>query len=1070
MPEIRIIDQKFYSKLNNGDNFDQNLTDFSTHLKGGVLEEIKAVFNVQIEWRIEVSSYDILYSSILATVRIKRVGLNSVVEGFAVGDSIKFSDSENGSFTGVITSLKLGEIIFDNVVVTAGTLTVGWTTGESTDTPAILTGLTPKTALKFDFGLIENNEPINFLSKLTDTTQSYLFEDIDHVTPSTFTDGKTMGNNKAGYSGSTKVAFIGLFPDTDTEDPGNTTQQFQIEHIFTINPIYRDGELDSLKGIDVPPLDIFNGDMSLKYVFQTEFRTVLNNPNTSMISEYDTQLGSVGYLDESFNGFESDFSITNLNYELDGVLTDRLEVGKVTKAFVRLTSASSLFASGNTPLIVGHTSVIDSSKYVNSDKTYDDLWVNENERTTQGTVVSGDVIKVYQITGNSTSIIDFQFEVDLTGKDLEDEQDYLLYFTVGDPSKTVDEGTKVTGRIDVNYYYKNPDVAGLFDFDTFEQYPHPEAFEEGVSTGFTNASTFNESGMMANGRFWVLNSANLNDLKFDLVVYDFANDTWDSLRSLRIDLSEQTTVSGIQQIELDSTRGYVLADGDIFNYLKITTDTNSGTKQYYNIQVGYKIPWQSWLESKDAPSEFYDKTKPLNGLNQKASNYSLGANYGIKVLFDAVVDSTNYVKTSEVIDVFDYDSPFITDWTCAIQTYKQDPTDANEVIAIEGNIIQDGYTQVQAVFTPSVPPVFTSSVDMTEVADDWNRFAHGSKYTLGASQVRLNGDPQVNIEGTWANDQSGYVDSVSDTMLGLGSVVFNKDQSLYSSSTNQITTTDNLGALYGCFSLDKYENYEIKGEMFSSNADNDGLVYNIAFNVDEFGIERTLSLCATTGGILLDINPSYIEGDDTSNSFLYSPSAPNNVVHWALVYNFGKSDCKQLDVYRTSNPNTGWGNLNQTTQTFEFNVKRAGDSLVIVGDWDLPSGVFNDTFNYNLNDNEETKIFKGFQNIGFSFQSQNEGGFKNVVLTKPNDEFYSIIRMEPKNSQSDNTINELSTIIEAPSGNLLTQITGSEKLATLEYDAINNKFVCSCLVNTALVEKGNEYDFSAEIRPRDLEV
>jgi len=99
--------------------------------------------------------------------------------------------------------------------------------------------------------------------------------------------------------------------------------------------------------------------------------------------------------------------------------------------------------------------------------------------------------------------------------------------------------------------------------------------------------------------------------------------------------------------------------------------------------------------------------------------------------------------------------------------------------------------------------------------------------------------------------------------------------------------------------------------------------------------------------------------------------------------------------------------------------------------------------------------------------SQNIGGFKDVVLIQPNNDFYSIIRIEPKNSQSDNTINELSSLIEAPSGNLLTQIIGDEKLSTLEWDG--TKFTCSCLVNTALVEKGNEYDFSAEIRPRNLE-
>ena len=42
--EIRVVSQKYYAKLNNGNNFDiDDTTDFSRNLAGGVLEEIKAV-------------------------------------------------------------------------------------------------------------------------------------------------------------------------------------------------------------------------------------------------------------------------------------------------------------------------------------------------------------------------------------------------------------------------------------------------------------------------------------------------------------------------------------------------------------------------------------------------------------------------------------------------------------------------------------------------------------------------------------------------------------------------------------------------------------------------------------------------------------------------------------------------------------------------------------------------------------------------------------------------------------------------------------------------------------------
>jgi hypothetical protein len=1054
MPEIRVVDQKFFAKLNNGNDYTQNLTDFSTHLKGGILEEIKAVFNVQIEWNAELNDYGLLVDQPNQEIRIVKTGMDFPSKGFAVGDEIKLSQATL-QFRGDITSLSVGEVVVNNVTFPIGSwFPDGWTTGISgTD---FLTGITKKTALKYDFGLIENNEPINFLSKLTNTNQTYLFEGISHAereadpnAPLVYSDGKTQGNNKAGYSGSAKVAFVGLSLDKDTQQNEDTTQEFQIEHIFKINPFYRDGELDSLKGIDVPPLDLFNGDMSLKYVFQTEFRTVLSNPNTSMISQYDTQLGSVGYFDESYNGYERKYTSTALAYTVDGLPAERIDVIKTTSVTFVIKSEEGSF-DVNTPVIVGHSSVVDSLEYLSSEDEFNTVWTNESLRNT---IVNGSedgvLIKNYLLTYIGTNFVRVNFDIEFTPDQktrLKDNQDYLLYYVVGDNALNVDQGDKLTGKIDVNYYYKNPDVDGLFDFDKFEQYPHPYEFEEGVSVGFTNAKTFNESGMMADGRFWVVNDSNLNSLKFDITVFKNDN-TWNSLRSLEVDLSDQIEVNGIQQIELDSTRGYVLKDGDIFNYLKITTDNNDGTKQYYNIQIGYKIPWQSWLEFKDAPTDFFDKTKSLNGLNQKSSNYSLGGDYGIKVLFDAIVDETNYVKTSEEIKVYDYeeDDQDPTAFTCEIQTYD---LEENE---LANNIIQNDYTQIRSVFTPLVPPTFTESVDMTEVSTLWNRFAHGNRFQVSTFERFPN----------WLNDQADNVDIF--TGFNKTPSINKNEASLYTSSNTQILANDNLNAVYGCYSLDKYEYYSIAGTMFSSSNDDDVIKYDMAFYVDENGVEHTLSLCATSGGVVLDINPSFDPNVLSSQVFYFPDSPSQQFCNVALVYNYGKRDCVQLDSFFTSEIRDSWSNVGDC----KFNVNRSSDNFTVDIDWLIKGTQYNHTFNLDLKTNPLTEKFKGFQNIGFSFFSQDQGGFKDVNLTKPEGNFYSIIRIEPKKSQSDNTINEISTLIEAPENNLLTQITGDEKKATLSYNGL--EFICQCLVETSKIKKGESYDISSELRPLNLE-
>ena len=69
--EIRVTNQKFLAKLNNGDDFTINdTTDFAQHLKGGVLEEIKAVFNVQIAWYTKINKYTYIYDATEETLSI----------------------------------------------------------------------------------------------------------------------------------------------------------------------------------------------------------------------------------------------------------------------------------------------------------------------------------------------------------------------------------------------------------------------------------------------------------------------------------------------------------------------------------------------------------------------------------------------------------------------------------------------------------------------------------------------------------------------------------------------------------------------------------------------------------------------------------------------------------------------------------------------------------------------------------------------------------------------------------------------------------------------------------------
>lgn len=1065
---IRVTDQKFYAQLNNGNSFSLNPSDFSRELKGGVTEKLRAEFDVEVTWYTELNSFSVYTNNAAGFIRVEFNGNDFFNDGFSVGDQVKISLPSAGAppntyYTGDIQSITDGEVEIINAVLQAGTaFTDGYVSNLSN---GFLTGLTPLTALKYKFGLIENDEPINFLSKLTNTEQIILIDGIDHGSPLTFSDGVSFGNNKAWVTGTASCAYVGTNLDKDRNVPQLTGQTFRIRHDFVINPLYRDGELDSLIGTDQPPSDIYKGNRSLKYVFNTEFRTTLNSPNTSKNANYDTQKGSVGYLGESCNGYANNYSIGSLSYinVTDGSIpADRIQIDKTTRVSFNLLSDSALLTN-TTPFVVGHSAILDSLEYTNSTDNYQDLWLHETVRQVTGLgATSGTIIKNVTAINNTSQSTSIVFDVEFTSdaqKQIENGQDYALFLTVQDEAKTVDTGNKATIRIDVNTYEKSPDIAGLYEVEKLEQYPHPLDFELGVSEGFTSGKMFVEDGQMLYARLKVLNTylgddltltedVTLENLTFKLVVFDTVNNTWFNLRELEIDLSDQVVSGNIQNIELDSTRGYILTDTDIFNSLKLSTDTNDGTWQYYDLQVGYKIPWQTWLEAIDADPIFYDKSLSLNGLNQNASRYMSNPDYKIRLLIDANVETigvtTNYVKSSGDFTVYNYetDDQDPDAYSCEINTYNSDG------VVLENNIIKKEFTEVRAKITPIVPPTFTQSVDFTKVSTDWTRYAHGNKLTIG-SVPRL---------GDWTNQQANDTDTFTDRVT-----TFTKnDPLLYTSTANQILADQNCNAIYGCVSLLEYEFYSITGKMFSNEPDDDVIAYTLAFLTDEDGVEHTLSLCVTTGGLLLDLNPSYTPGSTTTSVFTFG----SGFCEWALVYDYGKDTCKQLDFYQTTKNGFQWNNAAVGDVT--FSVSRAANDFTIDVSWPVDGTTFTNTFNYNINDDVDTEKFMGLQRIAFTFLSQNQGGFKDVELTLPDSYYYGILRIETNDSPTDNAISELSTIIEAPENSLLKQITGTSRLATLSYDG--NSFYIQGLVETSLINEGDDYKFSGLLRLKDLEV
>jgi hypothetical protein len=1060
--EIRNVEPKFYSQSINGDNYLLNNTDFLSYLGGGTTEKLKVVSTIQVGTEFELSNWRFLEITTDSRYVIIQNGAN-FTNDFYVGATIQITQGNQTSTIFTIESVTNDEIYVE--YVSGATITPNDATGTSKNTNgsfALLSNISPITGLEYKYGIIENSESFSVVSPLTNTEQVFKVSNIDTTVTGTVHNGVSIGKNKAWVTGNITCEFKGNVTNKNVYSQSDTWKEYEITHEFINNTYWESGEDDDIDGDGLP--ERFEGIESVKYVFETGFFNDPNNPNTAVRAEFDTSDGAVGYFDESFNGEVNKYSISDL------VITDNTEGGDSTVTFSINDSSSSMSVAQN--VVVGHSYRPEADIYSYSTDEFKDVWLYDSVWQAGGQpFVDGTIITNYTVTYVSTSKVDISFDISFTvdqQNKIREGYKYSLWAITQDWSgATTATGGKATISVQNSTYNKNSDIPDLYGVDRQEYIPHSlDWVDSTTTTGFTNAFMDVEEGMMSFVRFWIdtTKGALLESLTFILGTIDNDTNEVGELRKVEFDLTDQVFANSIQYITQDGTRGYILPEGDQFNWIKLNTVDKIGDKQYYEALIGWKAPWQEWLEYNDAdPDAFYDPNESLNGLNQFSQRYSTSTeatsnNFTVNVVFDAVMSlggiNTLYRNTGGDVDIYGYDEDEtgLASYTCSLNTYG-DPADGSPVYA--NNLIKDGYTELRGVLTPSSPPTFSQSVDFTDVSSNWSRFAHGNKRTVGL--LRLNGDPQLDVAGTWDDEQAGEILGIKDTFRQTALIIFDKDDPLlYTSTTTSITTQQNLGALYGLYSPDELEYYGIEGEMFSAATDDDVISYVIAWNIDDFGVEHTLTLCATTGGVLLDANPAYIVGDPTTDSFLAGLS---NNVNWAIVYDFGKSGAKQIASYTSSQATLNWGSLDQNTQTFEFSIDRNGKDITVDCEWNLPSGLESNTFNIDLTTDTDLEKFLGASSIGFCFFSQDQGGFKNVILTKPDADFYGILRLDPENSSVDGSITESSTLRGSKSNSLLSP-------SVLNWNGTS--FIISATIDTDLIEEGETYKQSVEIRSKNI--
>lgn len=512
--------------------------------------------------------------------------------------------------------------------------------------------ITQQKALEFKFGLIENNEPLNYISKVDGHEQKSTVAGLDSVDTVTVFPMVQKGD-KSWQFGSLTVKGNGIGqgnPDLFTSGSNNIVQAFTITHEFVISPFMLFDQWDDILG-KIKPDWLFGGN-SLKYVFTVDISAEEKNPNDIFTGSEETILGNVGWFDENFNGNPTNYSFSDLIYtRLDNTISTGLELtSSITKIkFSVFNIVDSPFEDGQTVMVFGFnwapqdealyrdifaatTQTMDHNFIF--DNIVDTLGVGGGVPRQDGTDLS--VIKsISSIFINSTQIdivVEMELDSEVVNRIAANAlQRFMIYFEVADHTTQRSTSDKVQLLIDADDFFIDTSDPDMF-LKTLNFMEHPSSDPETDSIEFLDAKI--EDDILA-----------ITDLKFDRNTRITDEITMNSIRGQILArkntgatfvLDEKAfALTAIEEIvdpvfslipnpNIDFDRGFKTpADenrGNVKFFRDFAKDLGDGFFNY-RFQYPFISRWEAFVALARVSSDFFIPGDPNDGRNHDWTHY-----------------------------------------------------------------------------------------------------------------------------------------------------------------------------------------------------------------------------------------------------------------------------------------------------------------------------------------------------------------------------------------------------------------------------------------------------------------
>lgn len=683
--ELLVTSSEVRREFVNGADFASDVSDNTPNLTGSVMERVDLRMLIDISWGSEASEGNkfTVYGGTNGSI-VERGSGKWSDDGLAIGDKVQILGSyidDPDAGTGILwadldiniefmteTTLYFDDFI-DNVVLPGSAFEKAYPSDFQ------IFGITELTSLRYKPNLIGNDEPANYISKLTGEETGFSAKNIG----ASWVRMQRVGGYASWDSGECYCQI---------SDNAGTVKSAQIRHIFLINPWYTDGQFDNLINNIVP--ELFEGSNSIKYCAEFSFNTTITNQTGDKTSQIDYLLGSVGWFGQNLNGLKSDYKVNSITYTdiASGSEIGGVNIASNTRVLIECEKLNGSFDTGNKCGV--YTSFLPTAEeYTNTDTDIQDNFIYDRAFSIQGgSITAGDsyITNVSSLVVGGTTLriqFDIEFPSAIISRLLEaDSPRFLIAAQLGDYTLDSVNSDSVMLVAGVGELVNEAIITGLAYSKEFRVLRHNEVY--GVDGGRSDAILFNETGTLNSFKFSLdlARDAFIYTISPKIIAYNSLTGDYFELDSVTVPLQNLPIINGVQILDTDIIRGYKLKSGSQFDKLEIVTGGQSGTEQEYTILCGQKMPWQEWqaaIASEGALTSFYDKTKPNNGINKKASNYSDLSGYSLRYAYAMSLYGTDdkgnsgitdYLFVSPGIKVYDYNLPIT--WAGVIETFSSD--------------------------------------------------------------------------------------------------------------------------------------------------------------------------------------------------------------------------------------------------------------------------------------------------------------------------------------------------------------------------------------------------------------